>query len=118
APIRQFPSYVAAPPMGAQAAPAVVPQTLYYPPAQFQPPAQVQVNRPSYPSYVSGPPMSSRPSFAAQPQVMYAQQPMGLSGSVRPGNMPGSLMRIPQGATVPQRSASLGVGFGLGQRMA
>eukprot|EP00437_Effrenium_voratum_P056003 CAMPEP_0181528496 /NCGR_PEP_ID=MMETSP1110-20121109/70568_1 /TAXON_ID=174948 /ORGANISM="Symbiodinium sp., Strain CCMP421" /LENGTH=815 /DNA_ID=CAMNT_0023659443 /DNA_START=9 /DNA_END=2453 /DNA_ORIENTATION=- len=84
-----------------------------YVPSQIRPavPAQMQI---AHPSFVAAP--GYRPSFVAAPMQqapMYAST-SGLQATMRPGMMmmtsPGSM-----GPTsMPQRSASLGVGFGMG----
>jgi len=134
------PSFVAAPPGAPQSpsrvpavqspsrVPAVQSPTAYYPGPGNQPAAMVrslpqQVHRPSFVAAPPGPGSSARPSFVGQPSagyaqaspvMMYAPSP-ALQGSIRPG----VITRTPGlGATMPQRSASVGVGMGFGQRVA
>jgi len=103
-------SFVAAPMVGTQ------PQAQsMYVPSQIRPvsmPAQI-----SHPSFVA--PAQGRPSFVTPGQPIQAPvySSQGLQATVRPGVVNGVVMTAPgasQPAIMPQRSASLGVGFGMG----
>eukprot|EP00933_Yihiella_yeosuensis_P020049 TRINITY_DN16173_c0_g1_i1.p1 TRINITY_DN16173_c0_g1~~TRINITY_DN16173_c0_g1_i1.p1 ORF type:complete len:768 (+),score=205.11 TRINITY_DN16173_c0_g1_i1:77-2380(+) len=94
------------------------PRQVYAAPQQ-QPVVSQRAVQVSRPSFVAGPPqvMSARPSFVAGPPQIRQAAP-NYSGSY---SLQGTLRQAPQivgGAPtfqgMPQRSASLGVGFGLG----
>jgi nicotinamide phosphoribosyltransferase len=129
------PSFVAAPPQGVpiyktpqqlQPYPSQVFQRQPSQPFQFAPKAGVPVPQPLYfpsqsfqsvgrPSFVAAPQaMSARPSFvAAPPQVLQGQPVFSSAHFPSTVQAPVRSAAYPISQAMPQRSASVGVGFGL-----